>query len=249
MDKWLCTAEEKYNIDILFACEAGSRAWGTDDADSDYDIRFIFKHKNLKTYLSLERAKDVINTDTPYDAHGWDIFKAFDLMQKSNPSIFEWAYSPIVYKEMNGFSERLRSIAEEEFSRFKLFHHYTQAFSRNLGEAVKNENLTFKKQKLLIQAVRACLISRQLLKQSNVKGDFLYTGLFCIKAEDEITSFYQTLVHAKQSGRIIENHLAMQMAEKLESERELLYAAADSMPKEKGKVSGLNEWLWELLKI
>ncbi|EWG08386.1 nucleotidyltransferase domain-containing protein [Cytobacillus firmus] len=174
MDNWLCTAEEKYNIDILFACEAGSRAWGTDEADSDYDIRFIFKHRNLKTYLSLECPKEVINTDTPFDAHGWDIFKAFDLMQKSNPSIFEWAYSPIIYKDLNGFSERLRSIAEVEYSRFKLFQHYTQAFSRNLGEAVKNEDFTFKKQKLLIQAVRACLISRQLLQQRNVKGDFLY---------------------------------------------------------------------------
>ncbi|EWG08373.1 hypothetical protein PBF_24513, partial [Cytobacillus firmus DS1] len=80
-------------------------------------------------------------------------------------------------------------------------------------------------------------------------GTVQYTGLFFIKEEDEITSFYQTLVHAKQSGRIIEKDLAKQMAEKLESKREMLYAAADSIPKEKGKVSGLNEWLWELLKV
>jgi uncharacterized protein len=249
MEIWLSAAEEKYNIDILFACEAGSRAWGTDEADSDYDIRFIFKHKHLKSYLSLDRAIEVINTDAPYDAHGWDIFKAFGLMQKSNPSIFEWAYSPIIYRNMNGFSERLKSIAEEEFSRFKLYQHYIQLFSRNLGEALKKDDITFKKQKLLIQAVRACLISKQLLKQTSLKGDFLYTGLFCLKEEDDINRFYHTLVHAKQSGRIIQKHLAKQMAENLESERELLYAAADSMPKGKSTVSGLNEWLWELLNV
>ncbi|KON90270.1 hypothetical protein AF332_11015 [Sporosarcina globispora] len=249
MDKWLCKAEEKYNIDILFACEAGSRAWGTDDADSDFDIRFIFKHKDLKAYLSLERAKEVIDEDTPYDAHGWDIFKAFDLMQKSNPSLFEWAYSPIIYKDMDHFQDRLRSIAEEEFSRYKLFQHYTQLFSRNLGEAAKKEEYTIKKQKLLIQAVRACLISRQLLQQSNLNGDFLYTGLFRIKEVDDVSRFYQTLVNAKESGSIIQEHLADQLAGTLELEREILYAAGESMPKGKGKVSGLNEWLWELLKV
>ncbi|MCM3091237.1 MULTISPECIES: nucleotidyltransferase domain-containing protein [unclassified Cytobacillus] len=249
MDKWLSAAEEKYNIDILFACEAGSRAWGTDEADSDYDIRFIFKHRNLKAYLSLERTIEVINTDAPYDAHGWDVFKAFDLMQKSNPSLFEWAYSPIIYKDMKGFSERLKSFAEEEYSRFKLFQHYIQLFSRNLGEAMKKDDFTLKKQKLLIQAVRACLISKQLLKQTNVKGDFLYTGLFSLKEEDDFTRFYRTLVHAKQSGRVIQKLLAKQMAEKLVSERDLLYAAADSIPKGKSRVSGLNEWLWELLNV
>ncbi|OHX48260.1 nucleotidyltransferase domain-containing protein [Cytobacillus pseudoceanisediminis] len=249
MEKWLSAAEEKYNIDILFACEAGSRAWGTDDAESDHDIRFIFKHKDLKAYLSLERAKEVIDSDNPYDAHGWDIFKAFDLMQKSNPSIFEWAYSPIIYKDRDGFSNRLRSIAEKEFSRYKLFQHYTQLFSRNLGEAAKKEGFTIKKQKLLIQAIRACLISRQLLQQSKINGDFLYTGLFCLKEEDEITRFYQTLVNAKQRGDLIQEHLANQIADTLESEREFLYTAGESMPIGKGKVSGLNKWLWELLKV
>ncbi|MBX9972753.1 DNA polymerase beta superfamily protein [Cytobacillus firmus] len=249
MEKWLSDAEEKYNIDILFACEAGSRAWGTDDAESDYDIRFIFKHKDLKAYLALERAKEVIDANTPYDLHGWDIFKAFDLMQKSNPSIFEWAYSPFIYKDKDGFSNRLRSIAEKEFSRFKLFQHYTQLFSRNLGEAVKKEEFTIKKQKLLIHAVRACLISRQLLQQNNLNGDFLYTGLFCLKEEDEITLFYQSLANAKKRGGLIQEHLANQIAETLESEKEVLYIAGESMPKEKGKVSGLNEWLWELLKV
>ena len=37
----LSRIEEEENVTILYACESGSRAWGFESADSDYDVRFL----------------------------------------------------------------------------------------------------------------------------------------------------------------------------------------------------------------
>ena len=69
--------EEKENVKVIFAVESGSRAWGFDSADSDYDVRFIYL-RNLESYLKLEKTRDVIEwqLDETLDINGWDLKKA-----------------------------------------------------------------------------------------------------------------------------------------------------------------------------
>ena len=91
--------EKSKNVEILFAVESGSRAWGFASPDSDYDIRFIYKHKT-EYYLSLWEKPDVIEfmTEDDLDGSGWDLRKAVKLLAKSNASLIEWLFSLIYYQ-------------------------------------------------------------------------------------------------------------------------------------------------------
>lgn len=80
MKAWLEQIEKEYGIDILFACEAGSRSWGYASVHSDQDIRYIYRHQDTRKYFSLDSPLEVITMDSPYDAQGWDIKKAFHLL-------------------------------------------------------------------------------------------------------------------------------------------------------------------------
>src|SRR3989338_4493989 len=91
--------EIQNNVKIIYAVESGSRLWGFESHNSDYDIRFIYI-RPLKWYLSIQSHRDVIEPkiEPPYDFSGWDIKKALYLLSKSNPPLLEWLNSHLVYK-------------------------------------------------------------------------------------------------------------------------------------------------------
>ena len=68
--------ERKENVRILHCVESGSRAWGFESPDSDYDVRFIYVRPK-DYYLKLESTRDVIEwqLDDTLDINGWDIQK------------------------------------------------------------------------------------------------------------------------------------------------------------------------------
>lgn len=46
--------EKEENITVLWACESGSRAWGFESQDSDYDVRFITSQMEKFTEATKE---------------------------------------------------------------------------------------------------------------------------------------------------------------------------------------------------
>lgn len=112
--------EEENNVDIIFACVAGSRATRLNSNYSDYDVRFIYKYRNLKDYISLHpKTNDVIGyineKEVPeIEAQRWELKKALYLLNKSNISIFEWFYSPIIIKETE-ISKEIKEILPKYF--------------------------------------------------------------------------------------------------------------------------------------
>ena len=113
--------EEVEKVKIIMAVESGSRAWGFASPDSDYDVRFIYVRKP-EDYLKLEGNRDVIEwkLDEVLDINGWDLRKALRLLYKSNPTIFEWSASPIVYWETEDF-KKLKKLLPRYFSMKKSF--------------------------------------------------------------------------------------------------------------------------------
>ena len=79
--------EKREHVKIIYAIESGSRAWGFESIDSDYDVRFIYVREK-EDYLCLDEKSDVIELpiDEVFDISGWDIKKALKLLYKSNPS-------------------------------------------------------------------------------------------------------------------------------------------------------------------
>lgn len=116
--------EKKENVKIIYAVESGSRAWGFASADSDYDVRFIYV-RTLEDYLALNTKKDTIEYELNdvFDINGWDLRKALQLLYKSNPTLYEWYASPIVYI-MRDEWKMMNHAFENYFQAQKALHHY-----------------------------------------------------------------------------------------------------------------------------
>lgn len=117
--------ERERGVEILYACESGSRAWGFASPDSDYDIRFIFLRPE-NSYLSVLDGLETIELplEGDLDAGGWDVRKAVKLLGKSNGALVEWLHSPIVYREVPGFRTRWQGVAREVFDARSSSDHY-----------------------------------------------------------------------------------------------------------------------------
>lgn len=130
-------------ITCLHAIESGSRAWGFDSPDSDYDVRLLYCQQP-DWYLSLFEGKDTfefIKNDllaVPFDIGGWDIKKALQLIYKSNAVIFEWLQSPIIYEQRIDMITTLQTLSMDYFQPITVFHHYRgMAKNANSGLNIK----------------------------------------------------------------------------------------------------------------
>lgn len=126
IDATLARTARDHGVRILYAAESGSRAWGFGSPDSDFDVRFIYAHPPT-WYLDLAEQRDVIERpldDRLVDLAGWDVRKALRLLLKSNPALYEWLVSPIVYADDGSFRLRATQVFEAHASPRALAAHY-----------------------------------------------------------------------------------------------------------------------------
>lgn len=133
--------EQRYDVRILWAIESGSRSWGFESPDSDYDVRFIYVHRP-QWYLSVIEKRNVIElpVNKVLDISGWDLRKTLRLFKKSNPVLMEWLVSPFVYIQHSTFRNRLFDTAKGCFSRKACSYHYLRMAENNYHRYVQPRN-------------------------------------------------------------------------------------------------------------
>ena len=128
----------------LFFVETGSRLWGMVSPDSDYDVRGI--HLQSKSqYFDFKRHRDIIEImDGDLDFVSYDIDKMFTLLSKSNPNVFEWIRSHLIYfNELPNWVELQQNIIAN-FNFKALYHHYLSLVKGILDLMVADKKFTYK---------------------------------------------------------------------------------------------------------
>lgn len=196
IQKKLAEIEEREHIRIIYACESGSRAWGFASPDSDYDVRFVYV-RPLEDYLKLEEGRDVIEAELNdvYDINGWDLSKLLKLLTKSNPVIFEWADSPIVYKTTEEWS-RVWPILPEYFVPFKGMYHYVSMAKRNIRENFQGPDVNRKKYFYVLRPI----LAYDWIQQKKCPPPTEFSKLVAAVLPEELRSSVDTLLEEKMKA-------------------------------------------------
>jgi hypothetical protein len=162
----LIVLQQQFEVEILYACESGSRAWGFASSDSDYDVRFIYR-SHQSEYLSIRDRRDVIELpfDEVLDIGGWDLRKVLRLFIKSNAALYEWLQSPIVYMVQDDFVEELRSLIPAYFSGRAACHHYMSIAGNTFWQELQTDLVRVKK---YFYALRPLLAALWIIEKTEV---------------------------------------------------------------------------------
>lgn len=189
----LVTTEKTENIRILHAVESGSRAWGFASPDSDYDVRFIYVRPE-NYYLRLDKTRDVIECELNdvYDINGWDISKTLRLLHNSNPTVFEWLHSPIVYST-HDIIKQLTPEFDSFFSCKSGIYHYISTAISTSSKHLNQENIKYKKYFYVIRPVMACL----WILENKTPPPVLFSELVSAVADNSIKPVISELIRIK----------------------------------------------------
>lgn len=178
--KLLNEVAEEYDVKILFCVESGSRAWGMESKDSDYDVRFVF-YRKPEEYTKINPRSDVITASfndkfersSPegclIDMQGFDLLKFSKMLSSSNPTVIEWLSSDILYcgekpKEYVRFSQEL-------FNFMSLYYHYKSMGKQNYLKYIKPQNhlATPKKYLYTCRGIMCSLYVKEFLELPPIK--------------------------------------------------------------------------------
>ncbi|WP_338458658.1 nucleotidyltransferase domain-containing protein [Pantoea sp. Nvir] len=142
----LAQTEAEHDVQIVFACESGSRGWGFASPDSDYDVRFLYVHKP-EWYLRVESPRDVIEkpVDAELDVCGWEWRKALGLLKRANPTLIDWLDSPVIYQQDEELMADLRAMGDRFFSPERARWHYRSMAHKNFHHYLQSDEVRLKK--------------------------------------------------------------------------------------------------------
>ena len=238
--------EAQENVKIIMAIESGSRAWGFASPDSDYDVRFIYVRKE-EDYLKLEKTRDVIEwkLDDVLDINGWDIKKALQLLHNSNPTVFEWCASPIVYWETEE-SEWLKDILPQYFSVKKSLHHYWHTSETHYKTHLLSDEVNIKK---YFYALRPLLAAKWILDK-RCAPPMLFEELVEEELEAELVPEVNRLLDMKKTLPEMGKAPRIQVInDYIESELQEVKVATEGIEEQEVEWDGLNELFLRMVVV
>ena len=102
-----------------------------------------------------ERAISGSTINGVLDINGWDVDKTLKLLHKSNPTVFEWFSSPIVYQTTD-FTEAFKPVMRRYFSSKSGLWHYLQMAEGNYREYLRGDMVKAKKYFYVLRPILAC---------------------------------------------------------------------------------------------
>lgn len=181
-------------VQILYAVESGSRAWGFASPDSDFDVRFVYaRPKN--DYLRLDEPRDVIEwqLDEVLDINGWDLKKALKQFARGNATLFEWSGSPIVYRTTKEW-ERIKEISRLYFSEKAAVYHYYGIANSTLQGYLLGDTVRYKK---YFYAMRP-LLAAQYIEKYHTAPPVLFDDLLKMDMPVELRQAIDELLKVKK---------------------------------------------------
>jgi len=204
---------KEYNIKVLFCVESGSRAWGMESKDSDYDVRFVF-YREPKEYVLINPKSQVIHASFDknfercnpegcfIDIQGFDLLKFSKMLSSSNPTVIEWLNSEIIYfgekpKEYVKFSKDL-------FNFMSLYYHYKSMGKQNYLKYIKPQSYltTPKKYLYTCRGIMCSLYVKEFLELPPINFSETLSKLYgtnCIS--DEILNLLLNIIENKKSQK------------------------------------------------
>lgn len=185
------------NVKIIYACESGSRAWGFPSKDSDYDVRFVYV-RPIDWYLSIFDKRDVIERPISdlLDINGWDISKALQLLRKSNPPLYEWIQSPIVYNEDPVIIEQVRNLAKNSFNPKSCLHHYLHMAKGNFSEYLQGDYVRAKKYFYVLRPI----LAGRWIEANHTMPPTEFEKLLNLIHDEQLLSVITDLLNRKKAG-------------------------------------------------
>lgn len=240
--------ENEKNVEIIFAIESGSRAWGFESTDSDYDVRFVYKHE-LKWYLNVLPKRDVIEYPIVdiFDYSGWDIRKTLFLLNKSNPVYFEWLRSPIVYIKNEKLYGILLKSSNAYFNNISSIYHYLHMARGNFRSYLQSDMVKTKKYFYVLRPIMACMWIAELDEPPPMEFEKL---LQFVNYSSDFNEIVFELLERKRSGVELGEEKRIPIINDFIAEKLSYFEnhTKDFNPKDKPNSDLLDDILWEIVK-
>ena len=219
--------ETRENVKVLYAVESGSRAWGVESPDSDYDVRFIYMRPK-EDYIRLDEVKDFIEwqLDDVLDINGWDIKKTLIQFHKGNATLFEWANSPVVYKNTKTW-KNIYSECGQYFSRKAALCHYYGTARSTYEKYLNQDNVKYKKYVYALRPLLACKYIEENGKVPPVRFDELMRQKIDGRLYDEINKMLEVKSHSKEKTLNPQNETIFQYIKEELAKYEFLSQTAE----------------------